>query len=118
MKSTLQILQETRTLLSDKTKWAKGTLAFNGRGQAVAPNDPSATKWCLMGGISLICGAEWHAQTMDLVYAALRAQIDPSEFTSLSGLGSWNDKSETTHELILQTLDKAITHEKGLGSTQ
>jgi hypothetical protein len=52
----LEILIETRNLLSDRSKWCQCYAAKDKAGNLVAPTDPEAIAWCALGAIRK-CGA-------------------------------------------------------------
>jgi hypothetical protein len=54
-KSALQILRETRQLLSVKERWTKSARARDQFGNVVRPEDPRAVAWCLEGAVARVC---------------------------------------------------------------
>jgi hypothetical protein len=54
MNQLIKDLLAVEVLLSDETKWCKGSLARNKWGRPVLPGSRSATCWCLVGAVERI----------------------------------------------------------------
>ena len=107
MTTTLQALIAARTLLTEPTHWCKGSLARDGGGRQVAPDDPKATQWCLVGVLSKTPyrRSRAHIKACQFVHQAICAQ--PGEQPTLP-VFTWNDLPTTTHANVLAVLHYAI----------
>lgn len=53
-KSPEQILQLTRRLLDDQSRWTKNAKARDANNSVVHPGDPTAVCWCVEGAVGLL----------------------------------------------------------------
>lgn len=110
---TLELLKNTRKLLSSPSKWTKGYFAKNEKGQDVDELSKSATCFCLLGALQ----HESHAlikttysnefyKARELIETILvRKGIAPF-------IPTFNDNKKTEHSDILTLLDEAISEFK------
>ena len=54
-KKPLQILCETRELLSVEQRWTQGARARDVWKNPVRPEDPTAVAWCIEGAVAVVC---------------------------------------------------------------
>jgi hypothetical protein len=113
-RTTQEILQDTRTLLTNPRAWGKGKY------------DDGDGRYCLLGAlIKTVTGARFAHPTV--LYGAteearsvfrpsfrgardaLQANLDSDKF---SGLDQFNDRQSTTHEDVLALLDLTINKEQ------
>lgn len=101
MKAT-GVIEETRRLI--EFGWCRGSDARDATGAAVAPGDPSATEWSLLGALGLVAAdGDVALEELATALAALAELIaDPS-------LSHWNDQPSRTKEEVLATLARAHT---------
>ena len=52
----LQVLEDLQKLFEDKNNWTWGTAARDTHGRITNTNNPTATCWCLVGGIDKCAG--------------------------------------------------------------
>lgn len=108
-KSPLQILRETRELLSVPDRWTKGARARDASGSSVCPENQAAASWCLGGAIAIVCNPfgilpPSMIRLLDKVVRIIfptEEDIDAGEYNELMN-----------HEDILYLLDEAILIEE------
>lgn len=104
-KTTLQILEEARALISAPSAWIKRDLARDRHGDVVAPDGQSAYCWCAVGALQKVddAGVEQH-EALDRLRDSLGlAHRDVAEF---------NDDPRTIHADVLALFDRAIASER------
>lgn len=122
MKSDLEVLIALRELLSERSRWTKRTLARDKESKEVNPADDKACKWCILGGLMKVTGAQgWYegafnndnpnsAQRVRLK-ALLKAHL-PRDIPYTSVREYWvtcfQDRDSTKHSDVLALLDRAI----------
>jgi hypothetical protein len=94
------VLEETQRLI--ETGWCRGSDARDAAGGAVAPGDPGATEWSLLGALGVVAAQSKVAlEELATALAALAGVIaDPS-------LSHWNDVPGRTQASVLATLARA-----------
>jgi hypothetical protein len=109
--TVLDVLRQTRELLSSPSRWTKETFARDARGNEVSEVDPSACRWCLIGAIGRVSrdlGFEYltfRNPTCDILDAF--APVDERDRPLL--LASINDTGG--RKAVLALLDRAIEAE-------
>lgn len=95
-----EVLEETRKLI--EAGWCRGSDARDAAGAAVAPGDPAAIEWSLLGALGVVAAQSKVAlEELATALAALAGVIaDPS-------LSHWNDEPGRTQETVLATLARA-----------
>jgi hypothetical protein len=90
-------------LLSEPSRWTKGTLARNSEGYATNVNGPTACSFCLVGAIEH-CYPVPIKKLLDIVQQVkdeLAIQAPNFEF-----IGQWNDHPDRTHKEVVDLLKK------------
>lgn len=108
-KSHLQILQETRDLLSDERRWTKFARARDRAGRSVEVEDPEAAMWSIEGAVARVCNPFGITpismlRLLDKVVSIVfhtREEVTANMYNDLM-----------RHELILELLDEAIAIEE------
>lgn len=106
------ILRTVRQLLADPNHWMKYYLAKDEHDRPVYAYTPGATKWCLAGAIqraTFYGGApnvHLYYETLDYLNPYL--PLCHSKKIGFSGVVDFNDDPETTHQMVLDLLDKAL----------
>ncbi len=108
-KSHLQILRETRALLSEESRWTKGARARDCNQNPVRPEDPAATSWCLEGAVAKVCNpfGIMPFSMMRLLDKTVRIIFHTEEEV---GANMYNELM--CHESIVNLLDEAILIEE------
>lgn len=101
MKTTVQILEEARELLSDESRWTKGVVARKENGKAVLPNHPEAYSFCALGVIAKVADV---STGENLYYPAMSILRNVMGQT----ITFFNDAPERKHSEVLEAFDKAI----------
>lgn len=96
-------LIKVRELLSDPTHWCKDAWARDATGVAVGEELPEACSFCISGAINVV--ALKNGINSDATRRHLRWFLDPKWQGSF---WNFNDSPLTTHEQVLELLDKAI----------
>ena len=114
----IDVLKETKALLSDPSSWNKTYFAVDFKGRSVNTTDESACRWCLAGAIfhvadvsldstlddkKLVCDTIDHIEKLDDI-----TNIDQDALGHNEPIVYFNDKDDTTHENVIDILDKAI----------
>ena len=89
-------------LLSDETRWCRGTFARNKDGYPVASDHADAVSWCLVGAVNKCYGVSSISSG-----AAIGKLMDLSYRRSASGISSFNDAAGRTHAQILEVVKEA-----------
>jgi hypothetical protein len=106
--TTLDILQDVRTLLSSPDKWAQRTHAQDKNGRPVPFDDSRACSWCLVGA------AAFAARRVDrmgfgLTVQELATTLDIwGEGRSPNSVAIYNDDVHRTHAEVMRLLDTTI----------
>lgn len=113
--TTKDILEGVRARLDKPEAWIKQSTALDAKGCPVGPNDPEAVCWCLGGAIvaeiGVHFGPDWWT-TDNIETKRLDGEVRSA---ILQGQGvyryvtSLNDAPSTTHEVVLDSLDRTIT---------
>lgn len=92
---------KVKNLLTEKSKWTKGTEARRKSGHAVVLDSPKAVKWCLLGAIKY-CYPDWEDrwEIMKKVYSALELELSDS-------ITDWNDKKSRIFKEVRSLIEKA-----------
>jgi hypothetical protein len=102
MKTTLQILQEARELISVPERWTQGSYARNAVGSFADSASDEAVCFCSAGALCRVGGA-----ALDTINAAGRAL---SEAIGGGPFIDFNDRS--SHPQVLARFDRAIVAEQ------
>ena len=109
--STLDDLLSLRELLTPHGNWITGGYAQNSRGLPVPSTDPTACKWCLVGGINKVTNNRsdlvFNSLAWNLYRALMRARRDDHRYESLE---AWNDRN-VLKAAVLSLIDDAIAIE-------
>lgn len=111
MKTSKQILIETRNLLSDPSKWTRRTLARDKNLKNVSPYSDHATCFCMYGALQRVSFIGGLVRTdTGLAYDEARSHLGNvvAATTPYPKIDYFNDHPNTTHEDVLKILDKAI----------
>ena len=79
---------KVRDILTDESKWCKGTRAVTVENEFCSPLDPRAVKWCLVGAIEKAYGrgVEYTVTVMKVL-----KEVNYSAFMGPSGIAYFND---------------------------
>ncbi len=103
------VLLAARALIAEPEHWCKGVEARDERGVEVAPTDPDAYEWCVIGALDAANGVvpnvTWDGWDRYCDAFSVLADLAQTRFQSLS---DFNDAPSTTHTDILALFDKAI----------
>lgn len=97
MKTTVQILEEARELLSDESRWTKGVIARKANGSPTIVRDKKATCFCSIGAIYKVSNNLHIVHTTELLHKVVGDSIS-----------YFNDAPERKHSEVLEAFDKAI----------
>lgn len=103
MKTTKQILQDARKLISDPSNWTKESNARDRSGLVVWFDDAKAVCWCANGAIRLQLKDRYNK---DDYLKAVEAMTDAA--IELYGIGMINVNDILGHQQILNVFDLAI----------
>lgn len=109
MITTLDILYAMRGLLYAPEAWTKGRMARNADGRPVPVNHPRACRLSLEGAMYRVAFIQ--NARIGPVHELLKSIITPGRYIPLA---SFNDAEGTTHEAILNLLDKALIKAGGI----
>ena len=101
MLNVASILKETISSLNEGRKriekgWTRKAYARDAKSRLVAPESPSAAKWCVVG--SCYSNERGITYLRKAVYAKF----------GISTLSLWNDQSGRTQDQVLEAYDSAI----------
>lgn len=113
-----ELLEDTRTLISDPERWTQGSFAVNRVGETVNPDAPVACRWCLMGAV---VACQQRPEDFTGAVQVLTASL-PSNFRDAFPGGPsvrptlirYNDQRE--HADVIALLDEAIEHCDGVAA--
>jgi hypothetical protein len=99
MKTPLEILESTKTLLSNPTHW--------GRKHYNRVKADGTSCYCLVGGVRWVCSSAGYTfanfdATLAVIEKALGFKDEREKITD------WNDNPSTQHADVLSALDSAI----------
>lgn len=105
----VEALKATKALIDTPKKWTKGALARAESGEPIYTDDPEAVCFCLHGAVNRVSGHQEHLRrgAKDKIALAIDTMYPGY------GIAEFNDSSETTHEMMLELLDKAIDAAEG-----
>lgn len=92
---TVKRLQAARALIDTPAKWIKDWYAIDSRGRRVYPHEDSGVCFCLRGALQ-------KAEADELAFAVM------ANLGDVAHIADFNDATETTHEMVMSILDKAI----------
>lgn len=99
MKTTVQILEEARELLSDESRWTQGVVARTMDGKPTLVENKEAVCFCSLGAIG---------KQSDR-YSSLEVKaVRTLQQVVGNGVSCFNDAPERKHSEILEAFDKAI----------
>ena len=101
-KDVTRILESTKSILESESSWIQGAMAMNSGMEEVDYLDESACKWCLTGAIR------------KAMHLARCHEVPAVEFPIMLVLNHnniilFNEDPRTTHNDVMEILDKAIT---------
>ena len=97
----LDVLKKGKMRISNPKKWTKGAIARVKGGDSVSAEHPMACQWCLGGALL----AETPRSTDQQAFAdALSIMFEVLN----TSVGNFNDRKDTTHEIVMEALDKGI----------
>ena len=108
-------------LFEKQSQWCKHVEAHDRQGQPVHYDDKTAVAWDLVGGMCFLFGWERACALFKEVERHVsglhrcQAARDP-EMAALASLTDFNDKRDTTHDLIMAQLRDVPVHNRGLSS--
>ena len=105
--TAVQILTDTRGLLSDPVKWIKGCPATNRYDVPVHPRSPDAVCWCLGGALSK-SGHDESSKEASRATAFVMRSIGVCIGQTFDYVGGFNDCRGTRHADVLLVLNMAI----------
>jgi len=101
MKTTTEIFEEARALISDKAKWTQGQIARDAHGEKTHADSDSAVSWCSFGAMIKVAG------DIEVASKASDRFLNLLGFNHrMDAIGPVNDSR--THEEVLRLFDKAI----------
>ena len=106
------------TLFEKKHQWCKHVEACNERGQPVHYHDKTAVAWDLVGGICFLFGWERACTLFREIEPRVsglhrcRGARDP-EMAAMVSLKDFNDKRDTTYNLIMAKLRDVPVQKRG-----
>lgn len=103
MSTTLEGLQNLRKQIAERQHWCKGAFARDLEGNKVHETSPRAVQWCIMGALGVVTKGN------HLVY---RRCYEVLLSLAQDGLQWTNDAKTTTHQDILDLIDRAIAEVK------
>lgn len=87
---------KVQDILTDESKWTRGTDARDADGESVDWASPKAVCWCLNGAIQAAYGRGGQAKV-----AMVRDILKQRKKIKFSqGIGPWNDSSRTTFKQV------------------
>ncbi len=95
-----EVLCKLRELLSDESRWTRGTLARSEDGLPVGPCHDAAQCWCLLGGIDHVTGDDFDSSMECRSILRMDARIQEK------GIAGFND--ESCHCEVMDVLSDAI----------
>ena len=105
--SAKKVLTSTRELLSAEGAWGQHALAYDDSDERLHWDDRRACCWCLEGGIKVSarrCAAS--RRHYDEAFTLVKEEIVILGF--FGSVQGWNDRRDTTRELVLAVIDRAI----------
>jgi hypothetical protein len=99
--SIIADLKALRELFSDPARWTQKVSARNARGEQVYPLDPSATCFCLLGGMVKVVSGDRRRYTM------LYSVLDAEKPNGCQTLAHFNDRYR--YESVLGLIRLALT---------
>ena len=111
--SRLGTLKRARDIIAERKHWTKGYGALTSDGREVDVLSEEACAWCLLGALEKACLE--HAEKHNHVRRA-ELMVGVCEDLLMEHIGqnhafavvNFNDKRSTTHEKVLEVLDKTI----------
>jgi hypothetical protein len=106
----LEVLERVRNLLSDPNRWMKGRFSDKGCGYSrLQPLlDDSTCRFCLVGAFGA-CMTE--AQVTAAIKEGGLTHVVSVQL-KLFDAPTFNDRDDTTHEMVLEVLDETIARRK------
>ena len=98
-----EFLTHVRNLLQTKSHWTKGHVALNhiNAEWPVNPKAEDAICWCLQGAAHKFAPFGCNEGTARTLAVAMG-------FTGTIEMVDWNDHETTTHEMVMERLNKAV----------
>lgn len=104
--TTAEVLQKARDLIADESRWTHGKYARDALGEDVEPTSPEACKFCALGALLAVSGAQYEEEDDLPSIAALRAVCPVDERGRRRRVPSVNDLDG--HAAVLALFDEAI----------
>lgn len=105
------MFKKVKTLLSERTRWCKGTLARNKYRHAVKVESDSACKFCLVGAINRIYGDDYYKnQPIKKKLASSINKLFPqfaSGYSDENTIIRFNDSSTVTYDDVKKVISHA-----------
>lgn len=98
--TTKQILIKARELLSEESRWTKGSFARQADKVGTGANNPLAVCWCALGAIDKVIGDDY---TNTDATKSLESAANVLGYASVNAL---NDRA--SHSKVLEMFDNAI----------
>lgn len=109
-----EILEKAKCLIDTPEKWIKNVFARDATGKPVAPEDTTATCFCLMGAYRRAASSSHSALPIGVAYQAIYQAIPSlTKYAKYASLPNFNDSPETTHADVMKILDQTISQLKG-----
>lgn len=108
------VLEQVKELIGTAETWCQYAPARDAESREVESLSPEARQWCLIGATHRILGGSF--KHMDEVIDKLRQELrrSPTDSQQLRhSLAYYNDASTTTHQDILEILDRTIAALQG-----
>lgn len=105
--TVLDVLQQTRDLLSDPGRWTRGSFARDADLSTVSVNDDRACAWCLQGALARV--TNWDERYLAAQHALVSLIPLDDRDRPVHHLPSLND--QVGHAAVLALLDEAIARE-------
>jgi hypothetical protein len=100
----IEDLMKVRELLSNPDHWAKRNYAYNAQNQKVDWDSPDACKFCLLGACGKVLNLTFEGEVSIFHTEVSEALEDTCE----EPIPAFNDRGSTTHQNILDCIDKTI----------
>lgn len=103
-------LQQLRELLTPSENWTKNAFARDRDGNPTGTAlHFDATCFCLLGGIDKVCpeGPHIRRPMRSAIMDAIRQRYQDHRFVMIF---DFNDDEATTHEMVLDVIDRAVAH--------
>lgn len=112
----LDVLVAARKLIEKPENWTKDTYARDSDRNPIWYIDPKACTFCLVGAVCRVLGLAVFTETIyDRILIALREILFELYGARYDGPAEFNDDPDTSHEKVLELIDKTIERLKSQG---